>query len=100
MLGGCLVCVICTSNNFYSIIFKLCIMIVHTLKMYTFIEDVQLSYLLRLLDMDILSIRNAYGVSDKCNLKLQQFSFLHIQTLYVMIVHTLNMCTLYFVHIL
>ena len=39
-------------------------MIVHTLKMYTLIEDVQLSYLLRLLDMDILSIRNAYGVSD------------------------------------
>ena len=39
-------------------------MIVHTLKMYTFIEDVQLSYLLRLLDMDILSIQNAYGVSD------------------------------------
>ena len=64
MLGGCLVCVICTSNNFYSIIFKLCIMIVHTLKVYTFIEDVQLSYLLWLLDMDILSIRNAYGVSD------------------------------------
>ena len=72
----------------------------YTLKMYTFIEDVQLSYLSQLLDMDILSIRNAYGVSDKCNLKLQQFSFLHIQTLYVMIVHTLNMCTLYFVHIL
>ena len=64
MFGGCLVCVICTSKNFYSIIFELCIMIVHTLKMYTFIEDVQLSYLLRLLDMDILSIRNAYGVSD------------------------------------
>ena len=39
-------------------------MIVHTLKMYTFIEDVQLSDLLWLLDMDILSIRNAYGVSD------------------------------------
>ena len=29
-----------------------------------------------------------------------QFSFLHIQTVYVMIVRTLNMCTLYFVHLI
>ena len=31
-LLGCLVCVICNSNSFYSLIFKLCLMIVHTLK--------------------------------------------------------------------
>ena len=29
-----LVCVICNSKSFYSLIFKLCIMIVHTLNMY------------------------------------------------------------------
>ena len=35
MLRGCLVCVICNSNSIYSFIFKLCIMIVHTLKICT-----------------------------------------------------------------
>ena len=35
MLRGCLVCVICNSSSFHSFIFKLCIMIVHTLNMYT-----------------------------------------------------------------
>ena len=29
----CLVCVICNSNHFHSLIFKLCIMIVHKLNM-------------------------------------------------------------------
>ena len=36
MLSGCLVCVICNFNSIHSIIFKLCIMIVHTLKMCAF----------------------------------------------------------------
>ena len=35
MLRECLVCVICNSSSFHSFIFKLCIMIVHSLKMYT-----------------------------------------------------------------
>ena len=35
MFRGCLVCVICNSSSFHSFIFKLCIMIVHTLNMYT-----------------------------------------------------------------
>ena len=35
MLRLCLVCVICDSNSFHSLIFKLCIIIVHTLKMST-----------------------------------------------------------------
>ena len=35
ILLGCLVCVIYNSNSFHSFIFKLCIMIVHTLKMCT-----------------------------------------------------------------
>ena len=33
---GCVVCVICDSNSFHSFIFKLCIMVVHTLKMCTY----------------------------------------------------------------
>ena len=33
MRRGCLVCVNCNSNSFHSFKFKLCIMIVHTLKM-------------------------------------------------------------------
>ena len=32
MLRGCLVCVTCNSNSIHYFIFKLCIMIVHTLK--------------------------------------------------------------------
>ena len=34
-LLGCIVCVICNSNSFNSFIFKLCLMIGHTLKMCT-----------------------------------------------------------------
>ena len=36
MLRGCLVCVICNSKSIHYFNFKLCIMIVHTLKMFTF----------------------------------------------------------------
>ena len=35
MLRGCLVCVICNAKKFHSLIFKLCIIIVHTLNMCT-----------------------------------------------------------------
>ena len=35
MLRGCLVCVICNSSSYHSFIFKLYIMIVHSLNMYT-----------------------------------------------------------------
>ena len=35
MLSECLVCVICNSSSFHSFIFTLCIMIFHTLNMYT-----------------------------------------------------------------
>ena len=75
MLSRCLVCVICNFNSIHSIIFKLCIMIVHTLKMCTF-------YIVRLFHcffsflMDVEpryfpicpSIRNILGVSSLYNL--------------------------------
>ena len=35
ILRACLVCVICNSNSIHLFIFKLCILIVHTLKMCT-----------------------------------------------------------------
>ena len=88
MLSGCLVCVICNFNSIHSIIFKLCIMIVHTLKMCTF-------YIVRLFHCFFSflmgvepryfpicpSIRNILGVTSLYNLYLQKFSFLLIQTL-------------------
>ena len=39
-------------------------------------------------------------VSALCNLLFQQFPFLYVQTLCVMTLNILNMCTLCFVHIL
>ena len=35
-----------------------------------------------MLNLDIFSIRNAKGVPSMCNLKLQQYSLLYIQTLH------------------
>ena len=75
MLSGCLVCVICNFNSIHSIIFKLCIMIVHTLKMCT-------SYIVKLFHcffsflMGVKpryfpicpSIRNILGVTSLYNL--------------------------------
>ena len=43
MLRGCLVFVICNSNSIHYFIFKLCLMVVHTLKMCTF-YFVQISF--------------------------------------------------------
>ena len=58
-------------------------MIVHTLKMCTsyFVHHSFFSNFLRVLNFDIFSIINAKGVSSLCNLKLQQYSILYIQTL-------------------
>ena len=57
---GCLVCVICNSNSLYSSIFKLCIIIVHTLKMCTF-YFVNISWtffhFLGVLNLDIFSVK-------------------------------------------
>ena len=55
------------------------------------IEDVHLLFcahfiffsdFLRVLNLDIFSILNAKGVPSLCNLKLQQYSILYIQTLH------------------
>ena len=55
MLRGCLVCVICNSNSIHFFIFKLCLMVVHLLRMctsyfvqissfFTFLTDVELRH--------------------------------------------------------
>ena len=85
MLRGCVVCVICNSNSFHSFIFILYIMIVHTLKMCTsyFVHVLYFFSLFgRVLNLDIFSIRNAKEVPSLCNLLLQQYSLLYIQTLH------------------
>ena len=63
-IGGCLACVICNSNSIHSFIFKLCIMIVHTLKMYT-------SYFVRLFHCFFL-------IFDRCRTK-SFFSHLYVR---------------------
>ena len=59
MLRGCLVSVICNSNSIHSFIFKLFIMIVHTLKMCTLyfmhISQIHFSFL-GVLNLDIFSL--------------------------------------------
>ena len=59
-------------------------MIVHTLKICTFyfVHISFFSNFLRVLNIDIFSIINAKGVPSLCNLKLQQYSILYIQTLH------------------
>ena len=71
MLRGGLVCAICNSKSFHSFLFKLCIMIVHILKMCTF----YFVYILRLffsflrgVELRYFSVQNAYRVPGLCNL--------------------------------
>ena len=83
MLRGCLVCVICNSYSSHSCMFILYLMIVHTLKMrLLFCAHFIFSNFLRVLNLDIFSIIKAKGVPRLCNLKLQQYSILYIQTLH------------------
>ena len=85
MLRGCLLCVICNSYSIHSCIFILYLMIVNTLKMCTsyFVHiSFFFSNFLRVLNLDIFSMINAKGVPSLCNLKLQQYSILYIQTLH------------------
>ena len=82
-LYGYNVCVICNSECFHSFLFKLCLMIVHVLKMCTF-YFAHVSFFLNFDGFELrhFSIRNAEGVPSLCNLKLEQYLFLYIQTLH------------------
>ena len=83
MLRWFLVCVICNSKSFHSLIFKLCIMIVHTLTMcLSFLCEFDKHFpIFRAVELRHFFHSNSF----------HSFIF----KLYVMIVHTLNMYTLY-----
>ena len=100
MLRWFLNCVICNSKSFHSSIFKLCIMIVHTLNICpSFLCKLyNIFLLLGLLTLDIFPSEMFKGclVCVICNSNsIQSFIF----KLCKMIVHTLKMCTSYFMHI-
>ena len=57
MNKGCQVCVIWYSNSIHRFIFKLCIRVVHTLKMCTsYFMHISLFFILRMLNLDIFLI--------------------------------------------
>ena len=87
----CLVCVICNSKSLYSLIFTLCIIIVHTLKMCTSYCVINIfSFLTVFFPSEMLR-----GCLVSNSSSFHSFPF----KVYIMIVHTLKMCTLYFVHL-
>ena len=102
MRGVCLVCVICNSNSFHSFIFNLCIMIFH------FIEDVHLLFCAHLINIFTfftgVELRHFFP-SEMCRgclvCVICNSNSFHsfIFNLCIMIVHTLKMCTFYFVYI-
>ena len=101
MLRGCLVCEIFNSNSIQSFIFILYIMIVHTLKMFTF-HFVHISYFLSyfwlVLNLDIFRSEMFRGCLV-CVICYPSSIHSFIFKLCIIIVHTLKMCTSYFVHI-
>ena len=103
MLRGCLVCVICISKSIHSFIFKLCTMIVHTLKMcmhflfctgfiifFSFLMGVELRHFFH---------PQCLGGCLACVICNSKSIHAFIFKLCIMIVHTLNMCTSYFVRL-
>ena len=96
MLRWCLVGVMSNSNSFHSLLFKLCIISVHTILFCAHLINVFL--LLRTVEFRQLFHRKALGclLPVICNSSsFHSFIF----KLCIMIVHTWNMCALYFVHI-
>ena len=99
----CLVCVTCNSKSFHSFIFKLCIMIVQTLKMCTS-YSVHISWIFphfcRVVTLHLYPSATLLGclVCVICNSK-SSIPFSFYSNFVFIIVHTLKMCTSYFVHI-
>ena len=98
-LLGCLVCVICNSNRFHSFIFKLCLMVVHTLKMCTSpfcAHLINIFSFLRVLNLDIFPSRMHRGGSQVCEICNSNSFHSFVFKLCIMIVHTLKICISYF----
>ena len=99
-LLGCLACVICNPNSFHSFKFKLCIMIVHSLKMFISLflctcHDYIFSFL-GVMNIEIFLSKCNDGVWQGCLVcvicnfnSFLSFTF----KLCKLIVHTLKMCT-------
>ena len=101
-LGGFLVCVICNSNSINSFIFKLCIMIVHTLKMCTsyFVHISRIfSSFFGVLNLDSFFLFKMLRWCLVCVICNSNSFHSSIFKLCIMIVHTLDMCNSYVVHI-
>ena len=98
-LYGCQVCVICNSKCFHSFVFKLCLMIVHILKMCIFYLCTFHFFLI----FDGFELRHfSIKIAEGCLVcviwnsnSIHFFIFKHC----IMIVHTLMMCTTYYVHV-
>ena len=98
MLGWCLVCEMSNSNSFHSLLFKLCIISVHTIFFCAHLINIFL-FSKGLLKLDRFFHPKSFGclVPVICNSSsFHTFIFKP----YIMIIHTWNMCTLYFVHII
>ena len=84
MLRGCLVCVICKSNSIRSYILKLCIMIVHieVLHLPVWAHLINIFQFLTGVELRHFFLPKCLGAPSVCNLELQKYSFLYIQTLH------------------
>ena len=82
--------VICNSNSFQSLLFKLCTVFVYILKMCTSYYGLIwrfISYIFCMLNLFIFYHYMSWTVPSWCNLKLQQCSINIIQTLYSVCIH-------------
>ena len=80
MLRWCLVCVICNSNSFHSLIFKLCIVIVYTLNKSTLLFCAQLIdifYVFRAVELRHFFHSNVCVTCNSCS--FHSFLFYHKQ---------------------
>jgi hypothetical protein len=84
-----LLSVICNSNSFQSILFKLCTVFVYILKMCTYYGLIWrfFSYIFCMLNLVIFYHYMSWTVPSWCNLKLQQCSINIIQTLHSVGIH-------------
>ena len=94
MLRGCVVCVFFSSNSFHFWIFKLCIMLVHTLQIFTsyFVHIWYFIIFLGVLNFDTITSTPPLGCLH-CNVRFRSFIFKHC----ILIPDILKLCTFYFV---
>ena len=76
MLKGSLVCVLCDSNSFHSFVFKLCIMIIHILKICTS-QFVHVSYFSFLTGVLLCKKKSTFNFKDRYVLVFVKISYYH-----------------------